>query len=85
MKTIPGDGRAVFVEGSQAILELCGIDYLYSSKNLTWAINQDHSVEYCTSVFKKLNEAYKRGGKAAVLEALDEIAEVLNRGQMYRY
>ena len=50
--------------------------------NLTWAINHDHTKEYAISVYNRLKEANSR---AQVIKALNEIAEVLNRGDKFRY
>jgi hypothetical protein len=59
--------------------------------NMTWAINDDHSEDYVRSVAERLEKAFRDGGstkagrRKEVLEALDEIAEVLSHGGKYRY
>ncbi len=57
--------------------------------NLTWAVNQDHSIEYARSVAEKLQDAIqdKTGfaKKQAVIDALAEIANELNHGRLFRY
>ncbi len=73
-----------FIREAQAILKKYDIDVLYSDKNLTWALNWDHSIEYAEAIATTLTNAAERGGKEAVLEALDDIATILNKGQKFR-
>ena len=57
--------------------------------NLTWAVNQDHSIEYARSVAEKLTFVIQgKSGfakKAAVIEALGEIANKLRVGELFRF
>ena len=81
-----------YIARSQAILKKVGIDVLWDTKNLTWALKWDHSVEYAKAVAETLETAYKvglkaggeEGAKEAVEEALGKIEKILNRGEKFR-
>ena len=73
-----------FLERSKDILKKSGIDLLYGEDNLSWALNHDHSHEYAEAVADALEEAWKKRGKAGVQDALQEIGEILGRGEEFR-
>lgn len=52
--------------------------------NLTWAVNGDHSKAYIEAVARRLEDAWAKGGRPAVLKALEEISELLRNGQLVR-
>ena len=58
---IAGRAAVPYIEKAQKILELCDIDWLKDPKNLTWALNWDHSLDYVKAVTKALEDAYKTG------------------------
>jgi hypothetical protein len=80
------------VEESRVILAKAGItDPTNDLKNLTYALNWDHSIEYAESVMKRLQkaEADSLAGLGAIDElvegALNDIGKVLGTGKKYRY
>jgi len=81
-----------YIARSQVILDNAGIDVLKSGENLTWALKWDHSVEYAKAVAETLEKAYDAGIKAggltrarmAVAKALEQIADILSRGEKFR-
>jgi hypothetical protein len=87
---LPFIGSAV--RESVAILKRAGItDHVTDLKNLCFALNWDHSIDYARSVLRRLQKAeadwMKRGGDLYdhVKAALDEIADFLEQGLKYRY
>ena len=78
------------VEKSRTILELARID-INDLRNLTFALNWDHGIEYAEAVLKRLEKAvddWTVGGGSLtpyVEKALEDIAKVVNEGLKYRF
>jgi hypothetical protein len=87
---LPFIGSAV--RESVAILKRAGItDHVTDLKNLCFALNWDHGLDYARSVLRRLQQAEADAAvglgalEELVEEALLEIAEKLGEGKRYRY
>ncbi|MCC6126745.1 MAG: hypothetical protein IT426_17420 [Pirellulales bacterium] len=73
-----------YLQKAQKILKDCDIELICDPRNLTWALNWDHSLDYAKAIEKTLTKAYNQGGKAEVEEALKKIEVILNKGKKFR-
>ena len=86
------------INGAKAILKKSGVPLLddikdlksltdpNKLKNMCWALNQYkgiHSQKYAEAVYKALQKADKLGGPDAVVEALERMAKILERGKKF--
>ena len=66
---------------SRSLLEKYGIDPYFGKENLTWAPNGkgNHTINTAESVYKTL-EAAESGGRAGIIDALEELGKTAAKG-----